>query len=57
MFKPFEWEELLHAIQLLLANTPSEISIEGDVPGADLATKPGGQVLDPLKDNMSTRQT
>jgi GNAT superfamily N-acetyltransferase len=28
-----------------------EISLEGDVPGADLNPKPGGQVLVPLKNN------
>lgn len=26
MFKPFEWEDLLHAVQLLLVNAPSELS-------------------------------
>ena len=33
-----------------------EINLEGDVPGTDLAAKPGGQVLIPPKDNMPTRQ-
>jgi acyl-CoA hydrolase/GNAT superfamily N-acetyltransferase len=32
-----------------------EISLEGDQPGTDLATKPGGKDLVPLKDNMSTQ--